>query len=346
MKMRKIFYIVVLATFMLTACGKETTKEKKSQVETNKLDDKKQDETVDDAGQNVNDEQETIETETDDDSQKGDEQAATTTDNKDADKSSNTKTENNTDEQTSTNGKTPGENTSLSGTTTQKPTTGSSTTQQPSNGSNNTGSSTTTKKPVKRVSEEVKSAVVPYKYGITKYDVITNNYTLYSDGSKELLDSWSYTVYDSTNYSATDSQLQAEADANASKYLSYYQEVLRLVNEIRAEAGVAPMTLDTTLCKAASMRALEMDYDNEMSHTRPNGEDCWTVLDFYKASYTTCGENIAAGQTTPAQVVNDWKNSPGHYKNMINASFTKLGVGYSAMGIGDYGHYWCQLFSN
>lgn len=339
MKMRKIFYIVVLATFMLTACGKETTKEKKEQVETNKLDDKKQDETVDDAGQNVNDEQETIETddqqeaietEIDDDSQKGNEQVATTTDNKDADKSSDTKTENNTDNQTSTNEKTPSENTSSSGTTTQKPTTGS----------------TTTKKPVKQVSEEVKSAVVPYKYGITKYDVITNNYTLYSDGSKELLDSWSYTVYDSTNYSATDSQLQAEADANASKYLSYYQEVLRLVNEIRAEVGVAPMTLDTTLCKAASMRALEMDYDNEMSHTRPNGEDCWTVLDFYKASFTTCGENIAAGQTTPAQVVNAWKNSSGHYQNMINASFTKLGVGYSAMGIGDYGHYWCQLFSN
>lgn len=63
-------------------------------------------------------------------------------------------------------------------------------------------------------------------------------------------------------------------------------------------------------------------------------------------SYYTCGENIATGQKTPAAVVNDWKNSPGHYANMIDASFTKLGVGYSGTGIGAYGHYWCQLFAS
>ena len=211
----------------------------------------------------------------------------------------------------------------------------------------NTGTTqTTTKVPVKRVVEETKSAGTVYKYGIIKYDIITNEYMTYSDGSKELLSSSSYPIYDSTNYNATDAQLKSEADATAAAYMSYYQEVLRLVNEIRAQAGVDPLTLDLALCKAASMRALEMDYNNEMSHTRPSGEACWSVLQFYGISYSACGENVAAGQPSAAAVVNAWKNSKGHYENMVNPAYTKLGVGYSKTGVGNYGHYWCQLFSN
>lgn len=339
MRIRKLIYILLLAVFMLTACGKPEQKESQEQSKEEILD---KDE----------DSEESQETE-DESSTKAETEG-------DSNSSSDTTTQNPTGGNTESNSSVTEE------TTTEKPSTGSNT--QPSsngstnsgnagsNGSTNTGGSnnstntdsntTTTKKPVKRVSEEVKSDVVPYKYGITKYDVTTNYYTLYSDNSKELLSSDSYTVYDSSNYSATDSQLKSEADSNSTKYMSYYQEVLRLVNEIRAEAGVAPLTLDTTLCNAASMRALEMDYGNEMSHTRPGGSNFYSVLSFYGVSYGTCGENIAAGQTSASSVVKGWKNSPSHYQNMINASFTKLGVGYSATGVGDYGHYWCQLFTN
>lgn len=347
--MKKLLYIFILAVFMLTACGKSDT-DKKDPVQSEKEESQKQNK------------EESLDK--DEDSQDSDGELSNT-DKKTEDKSS-TEIENEEDNDSLSGSNTPNNNSSndtttqkptggineSNGSTTQDPTTGSNA-QKPSNNSSNTGGSTntggsppTTKTPVKRVSEEVKSAVVPYKYGITKYDVTTNNYTLYSDGSKELLDSSSYTVYDSSNYSATDSQLKSEADSNASKYMSYYQEVLHFVNEIRAEVGVAPMTLDTILCEAASMRALEMDYGNEMSHTRPSGKDCFSVLDFYGISFGTCGENIAAGQTSAASVVKDWKNSPGHYENMVNPSYTKLGVGYSASGVGDYGHYWCQLFTN
>ena len=348
---------MIVMLFILTACGKPDT-DKKQPTKTEKADNQEDSagdvDGADSFEAKDEDSQSTVETPNDDNASVVQEPS----DNMEPNTGSNndTTTKPSTNNSNTTSGSTNSGNTSNSGNS-------GSNTQKPSNNSSNTGglnnsgsvnnsgntggsSTTTTKKPVKRVSEEVKSAVVPYKYGITKYDVTTNYYTLYSDGSKELLDSDSYPVYDSSNYSAADGQLKSEADSNALKYMSYYQEVLRLVNEIRVEAGVAPLTLDTTLCKAASMRALEMDYGNEVSHTRPNGSTCWTVLDFYGASYGTCGENIAAGQTSASSVVRDWKNSPGHYQNMINASFTKLGVGYSTTGVGDYGHYWCQLFTN
>jgi uncharacterized protein YkwD len=184
-----------------------------------------------------------------------------------------------------------------------------------------------------------------YKYGLKKNTVTVNYYVLYSDGSKEVYDTSTYDRYDSSGYTATDAELLEESNAIAAQNIAYYNEVLTLVNEIRAEAGVQPLTLDTTLCQAATMRSLEMNYSQQFSHTRPSGEACFSVFGTYGVGYRTAGENIAAGQRTPESVVNAWKNSEGHYKNMINANFNKLGVGMSNMQMG-YGIYWTQLFTD
>ena len=56
-------------------------------------------------------------------------------------------------------------------------------------------------------------------------------------------------------------------------------------------------------------------------------------------SYKSAAENIAKGQKTPAAVVNAWMNSSGHRKNILNAGFTHIGVGYA-----DGGNYWTQMF--
>lgn len=85
--------------------------------------------------------------------------------------------------------------------------------------------------------------------------------------------------------------------------VDYATEVLNLVNQLRAEVGVAPLSLDSTLCQAANTRAVEISQDNCFSHTRPNGTSCFTVLDDYGISYMATDENISAGYATPADVV-------------------------------------------
>lgn len=122
---------------------------------------------------------------------------------------------------------------------------------------------------------------------------------------------------------------------------AYQEEILRLVNAERTKAGVAPLTLNATLCTAAQLRARELP--TQFAHTRPDGTQCFTVLDQVGQNYRTAGENIAAGQTSPAQVMSDWMNSPGHRRNILDASFTQLGVGYLQTDSG-YGEYWVQLF--
>ena len=142
-----------------------------------------------------------------------------------------------------------------------------------------------------------------------------------------------------------DNSLLANAKVNTVTYSAYASEVLRLVNIERAKVGAAPLVLDEALCNAANMRAIEMDYSGNFSHTRPNGSDCFTVFSFCNISFYTCGENIAAGYVTPADVVDGWMHSEGHKANILNASYTKMGLGYSTGGGGEYGRYWAQEFA-
>lgn len=146
-----------------------------------------------------------------------------------------------------------------------------------------------------------------------------------------------------TQATADSSQdIVSQANALSAANIAYYSEILELVNNVRAEAGVSPLTLDMTLCQAATVRAIEMDNTGVFSHTRPDGTDCWSVFKLYGITYRTCGENIAMGQRTPAQVVESWRNSPGHYANMVKAGFGKLGVGMSNSNR----IYWVQMFTN
>ena len=93
------------------------------------------------------------------------------------------------------------------------------------------------------------------------------------------------------------------------------------------------------------MRSLEMSYSRSFSHTRPNGSNCFSVLEFYSVDCFSSGENIAVGYPTPAEVVNGWKNSSGHYANMVSDKYNKLGVGMSKLQTGS-NEYWTQIFTD
>ena len=146
-----------------------------------------------------------------------------------------------------------------------------------------------------------------------------------------------------------DESLLASARVNTVTYSEFANRVLELVNIERANAGVAPLVLDEALCNAANMRAIEMDRTGELSHTRPGGRECFTVVDYCNIGYMMCGENIAAGQPTPEDVVNGkygWMSSEGHKANILSPEYTKMGLGYSVgLSNGQYSGFWAQEFA-
>ncbi len=124
-----------------------------------------------------------------------------------------------------------------------------------------------------------------------------------------------------------------------SSVLAFESEVIRLVNEIRAENGFKTLTANWELSRVARYKSQDMVDNRYFSHTSPVYGSPFQMIRAFGLSFRTAGENIAYGQRTPQAVVNAWMNSSGHRANILNASYTQIGVGYVANG-----HYWTQMF--
>ena len=124
-----------------------------------------------------------------------------------------------------------------------------------------------------------------------------------------------------------------------SAVLSYEQEVVRLVNEIRVKNGLNALAQDWELSRVARYKSQDMRDNRYFSHTSPVYGSPFQMMKSFGITYRSAGENIAKGQATPQAVVNAWMNSGGHRANILNASYTHIGVGYVADG-----KYWTQMF--
>ncbi len=133
------------------------------------------------------------------------------------------------------------------------------------------------------------------------------------------------------------------AKNNQTTYSSYVQRIFELTNQYRTQAGVPALTLDSTLNIIASYKSAEMKTLDYFSHDRL-GLPFYSI--FYAFGYTgsTMGENIARGYDSPDSVCVGWKNSPGHYSNMISEDYTSIGIGVCFDQYGVY--YWTQEFGN
>lgn len=120
---------------------------------------------------------------------------------------------------------------------------------------------------------------------------------------------------------------------------NYVNEVIRLTNLKRTQNGLKALKANWELSRVAQYKSQDMSSKNYFSHQSPTYGSPFDMMKAFGISYRTAGENIAKGQTTPAQVVEAWWNSEGHRKNILNASFTEIGVGYVAKG-----NYWTQMF--
>ena len=121
---------------------------------------------------------------------------------------------------------------------------------------------------------------------------------------------------------------------------AYIEEVIKLTNEERTKKGLGKLTVNSRLATAAQKRAAETA--QKLSHIRPNGQSCFTVLKEYNIKYTVAGENIAYNYYTAAEAMEGWMDSKGHRDNILNAKFKNIGVGlYEKDGV----KYCVQLFT-
>ena len=122
---------------------------------------------------------------------------------------------------------------------------------------------------------------------------------------------------------------------------AYETEVVRLVNDVRKANGLKPLLQDWQLSRVARYKSQDMRDLGYFSHTSPTYGSPFNMMKSFGISYKTAGENIAKGYATPKAVVDAWMNSPGHRANILNPSYTHIGVGFVASG-----NYWTQMFKS
>ncbi|MBU8878902.1 sporulation protein [Bacillus sp. FJAT-29790] len=125
----------------------------------------------------------------------------------------------------------------------------------------------------------------------------------------------------------------------ASLVSAFEQQVFELTNQERVKNGVPALKLDNELSKVARAKSSDMKAKGYFDHNSPTYGSPFDMMKQFGISYSSAGENIAMGQQSPQEVVNAWMNSEGHRKNILNPSFTHIGVGHVAEG-----NYWTQMF--
>lgn len=107
-------------------------------------------------------------------------------------------------------------------------------------------------------------------------------------------------------------------------------DILRRSNTARFNVGVSCLSMIETLQQTTDIR--EPELLELFSHTRPNGQKCFTALPsdykYMGAAENICSAPVKSVPYTSADAANGWINSPGHYANMINSSYAYAGMGF------------------
>lgn len=113
--------------------------------------------------------------------------------------------------------------------------------------------------------------------------------------------------------------------------------MLSKINSLRAQNGLAALSLDSTLCAFAETRSVEAA--TKWSHTRPDGTQGADMIPHNKwrgenLSYVTYSGYTGASseQTSAADLMyTNLYNSPTHRDNMLFGEFTKIGIATSVV---------------
>jgi uncharacterized protein YkwD len=118
--------------------------------------------------------------------------------------------------------------------------------------------------------------------------------------------------------------------------------VVCLINKQRTSRGLPRLRANWRLNRSAQSWTRTMVNRQIFTH----GTRFWTRISAVGFNWSTAGENIAVGFTTPSQVVKGWMASLGHCENILQPAFSQIGTGVINQGISRFGAAtWTQDFA-
>lgn len=131
------------------------------------------------------------------------------------------------------------------------------------------------------------------------------------------------------------------------------RRVLELVNAARAAPrtcgrqrfnAAPPLRWRDELASASLAHSRDMARRNAFAHEGEGGTQVGDRARAQGYGWRAIGENIAAGQGSPEQVMASWLSSPGHCANIMNEGFSEMGAAYAVDRASDATIYWTQVF--
>lgn len=136
------------------------------------------------------------------------------------------------------------------------------------------------------------------------------------------------------HYQASPQASSTHASETERLMLEASQGTLRLVNQERTQRGLKPLTLDLACSKAAQDHALDSGRNRIHGHIGSDGSQPQDRYKRYSNDFSMISENWAkisdpSGKTlTPRTLVNSWMASENHRANILDATATRMGMGF------------------
>lgn len=118
-----------------------------------------------------------------------------------------------------------------------------------------------------------------------------------------------------------------------------------LLNEHRTSVGCSTLTLHSGLTTVARNHSGDMATNNYFAHDSQDGTTFSQRITNAGISYTSAAENIAAGNPSASDTLEQWLNSSGHKANIENCKYTHHGIGRAYNSSSTYDYYWTNVFA-
>ncbi len=123
-------------------------------------------------------------------------------------------------------------------------------------------------------------------------------------------------------------------------------KMLSMLNQYRAQSGIAPLTLDPRLSRIAGDYAKKMAAADKMGHDVDGHSLLGTRLKGYGYPFSNAGENVAAGYHTLAEAFSGWRQSPPHDRGMKDPDMSLMGIATAYNPNSKYKVFWCLILAH
>lgn len=117
-------------------------------------------------------------------------------------------------------------------------------------------------------------------------------------------------------------------------------EAAALISRYRQSHGLSGVVVDPTLMGIAQAHSRRMAEANKMAHVLPGQGSFGQKLRSGGWTGGPAAENVAAGQDSLTEVLQSWRKSPGHNKNLLYPGVTMIGIAVAIAPGTRYEKFW------